>query len=204
MRSLKGSAVACFVWLVFLPAASLSAQACLGYPTPAGQFSINPAITFAENATAFGGTFNANLPTELGFEAGFGVTSVDGADDNGIGFSGRVGYELDTPQLSACPFAGLGYSTVDDLSALSIPIGFGAGTTLPAGDYQFTLSGAPQLMFVRTSVDNGDSETDTDFGLALGATLGTDRYYGGFTLTLSTADGNDTVFGISMGFILGQ
>lgn len=55
-----------------------------------------------------------------------------------------------------------------------------------------------------TSVDNGDSETDTDFGLALGATLGTDRYYGEFTLTLSTADGNDTVSGISMGFILGQ
>lgn len=68
--------------------------------------------------------------------------------------SGRVGYELDTPQLSACPFSGFSYERVSEddvsISALTIPVGFGVGKTLPAGEgYAFTLSGAPQLLYVR-------------------------------------------------------
>lgn len=209
MRSLTFLTVACCAWLVLGSAAPLSAQACLGYPTPAARFSVNPGITFADNATTFGGTVNANLPAPLGVEAGVGVTSYDDIDANGIGFSGRVGYELDTPQLSACPFSGFSYERVSEdgqsASALTIPVGFGVGKTLPAGEgYAFTLSGAPQLLYVRQSVEGFDTESDVEFGAALGAALGTDRIYGGFTLTLTSIDGNETAFGISMGFLLGN
>lgn len=49
-----------------------------------------------------------------------------------------------------------------------------------------------------------DTESDVAFGAALGAALGTDRIYGGFTLTFSTVDDSGTIFGISMGFLLGN
>lgn len=212
MRSLACLTVTACGCLLFGTAAPLAAQACLGYPTPAARFSINPGITFGDNATTFGGTVNANLPTSLGVEAGAGVTSYDDIDSNGFGVSGRVGYELDTPQLSTCPFSGISYSRVSEddvsISGLTVPVGFGVGKTLPAGEnYAFTLSGAPQLLYVRNSAEVGDAEeteSDVEFGAALGATLGTDRIYGGFTLTLTSIDGNETAFGISMGFLLGS
>lgn len=198
MRSLACSTAAFCSLLVLASTAPLTAQACLGYPTPAARFSVNPGITFAEGATTFGGMVNANLRTPLGIEAGIGVTSYDDIDANGFGLSGRVGYELAMPQLSTCPFAGFSYSRVSEdgesASAFTIPVGFGAGKSLPAGEgYAFTLSGAPQLLYVRRSVEGFDSESDVEFGVGLGAALGTDRIYGGFTLTLTSLEGNETV-----------
>ncbi|MQA91227.1 MAG: hypothetical protein GEU90_13505 [Gemmatimonas sp.] len=209
MRSFACLLVACCGWLVLGSAAPLAAQACLGYPTPAARLSVNPAITFADNATTFGGTVNANLPTPLGIEAGVGVTSYDNIDANGFGVSGRAGYELEAFELSACPFSGLSYARVSEdgfsVSALTIPVGFGVGTMVSAGQgLAFTLSAAPQLLYARQSVEGFDSESDVEFGVGLGAALGTERVYGGFALTLTSQDGNETVFGISLGFLLGS
>lgn len=209
MRVVAQRAIMSSLVLTLVAVAPLMAQACIGYPTDRGEMLLNPGITFADNSTSFGALANANLADELALEGGLGITTYDHIDSNGVNFSGRVAYELDMPDASVCPFSGLGYERVSDdgdtYSALLVPVGVGLGKTFPAGtDYTFALSGAPHLLFVRQSESGFDSDTDFEFGLSLTATLGTDRFYGGFALGITTVENSDTSFRIGVGVPFGN
>lgn len=210
------AAISCLA-LTFGAVAPLMAQACIGYPTDRGQMVLNPGITFGDNTTSFGALANANLADELALEGGFGITSYDDRDSNGVDFSGRVAYELnlagDMPDVSVCPYTGLGYARVSDdgatRSGLVLPLGVGVGKTFPAGTgYTFSLSGAPHFLLVRQSSSREGfddvSETDFEFGLSLNATLGTERFYGGFSLGITTVEDSDTSFRVGVGIPFGN
>ena len=182
----------------------VAAQACLGIPD-GSRGAFLGSVQFPENAKTYGvsGIVGAEN-SDLYFGGGFGLTSFDyEGSENLKSFSGTAAVELGSvsPDLSLCPVVGVGYSWVEDLNVLSVPLGVGLGTTVPLGENGsagLTPYAMPQFLWERaTFMDESDSETY--FGVVAGANVNFDRLLIGAFVTKIFEEGADAVFGIQGG-----
>ncbi len=198
---------------------SAGAQVCAGYPTAERQFSIGANAQFVDES---------ELGDILGVEASYnvqgplsvfgGLTVVDGQDviDDVNIYSAGLAYEFVTPRtaeapsISLCPQLSFSYGTIDGLgSGLNVPLGFGFGTTLPAGTgVDISPFVVPQLIFSRFEADEdlgfGDDGTDTstDAGVYGGVNVSFRNFWVGGSITHVLARNSDTQFGIRVGLRL--
>lgn len=202
-----------------LGASDAAAQACMGNPAGMGQAAASGNVAFTDGATSYGASLGANLTGPLAVEVGYALTDYDGVDSNGNTFAGAIGYEVPGPQLSICPSTGLSFSSVSatnelngvegTVSNLAVPLRLGVGKTLSAGgQLEVTPYVAPQFFWARTSYSESQggasvssSETSSEMGADLGLLLGSERIYGGASLSLTTIDNSDPVIGLGLGLL---
>jgi hypothetical protein len=187
---------------------------CLGYPTTGGQYAIAGLVGFEDGATSYGGAVDFDLTGPLAFDFGYTLTTIDGIDDNANTFAGRGSFELALTGASVCPNVGLTYSSfgtdilgVDvDVSAIVVPIGVGLGKSFAASPtLQATLFANPQFFYIREKFEGAgqeDTDTSSEFGADIGATLGTSRFFVGGGVFFTTIEDSDPTFNVRVGIVL--
>jgi hypothetical protein len=183
----------------------LRGQECIGIPTSDGERHLAARVGFSEGANSYGAEFGANLtgPLSVRFRGDF--IDFDDFDDGGWSVSGegaiQAGSALPVP---VCPVFGLSYAGVQDadFNVLTFHAGAGIGGPLSQNTAgSFIVYAVPQLLVNHISVDTDfveDSETETDFGAELGATLAGARVFGTVALFVSTID-DGTSFELGIG-----
>lgn len=201
--------------LVFTASGDALAQVCLGFPTMGGQYAIAGLIGFEDGATSYGAGVDFDLTGPLAFDFGYTLTTIDEIDDNANTFAGRGSWELPFTGASVCPNAGITYSSfgtdilgVDlDVSAIVVPVGVGIGKSFNASPtLKATLFGNPQFFYIREKFEGaGEEETETssEFGADIGATLGTSRFFVGGGIFFTTIEDSDPTFNLRVGVVLG-
>lgn len=187
-----------------------AAQVCVGFPTMDRQFSFGGALGFPDGGKEYGVEVSYNLPGPASVFGGMDIYSPDGdGDSQDVFFAGAAFDLLNVPlgtggnALQVCPTAQVGYSSFDDFSLLSVPIGVGVGTTVAiTPTAQLMPYVVPQLVMSRFSGDDFDSQTEWDFGARAGAVVGFGMFFVGGELERIFVDGADTSFGIRAGIRL--
>jgi hypothetical protein len=213
MRSLV-SLILCLS-AIFALAESGSAQACLGSPALPGQFAIGGQVSFTEGATGYGGGVTANLANPLAIMALVEIVDVDGLEKNITTVGGTVAYELPLAGVSGCPMMGVNYSTFGDtfegiavdVSQVAIPIGFGLGTSLDLQNNMVLIpSGSVHLLYLRNKFSASfagdtfsESDTSTEVGASVGATLGIGQFFGRGAVSFTTIEDSDPVVSLMIG-----
>lgn len=203
-----------------VPSVQLMAQTCFGYPTMDGQYALAGVASFADGSNGYGAALNANVSGPLSLEAGYQYIDIDEVDTNGNSFFGRGAWELPVASVSLCPFAGVGYSDASEdfgeveasVSLLTVPVGIGVGKRFAASPSLFVdLFAQPQFVWMRADFElegNGGGEigvdeSETEFGVSIGANLGTSRFYVGGGVNFTTVEDSDAVFDLRVGIVLG-
>jgi len=204
-----------------LSAQQVFAQACGGTPALEGQNAVDGQVGFTEGAVLYGAGITANLRGPFSIGLGYSIGTYSDIDNVGHGFSGAVGYELPVPNFSICPIVSAGYFQVTEpdiepgidatVSELAGSFGLGLGTRIEAGPNLFvTLTGEPYFMRYRTRVEatqggvsGSITESQNDFGVDLGFSLGTGAFYAGAGVTLTTIENSEPIFSINLGFLIG-
>jgi hypothetical protein len=164
-------------------AASAEAQICAGYPTGDRGMYFGARADFPEDLDSYGVEANYNFSGPLGVYAGLNVISaeeeVEGEDDESEDelFAG-VAFEMANlglmvgPRVSACLVGEVRNISDDDVSYNEFPIGLGIGASLGVPGIPVSGYVQPQLIITRVSVEDLDSETETNFGVKAGANIG--------------------------------
>jgi len=206
--------------LVFATSGSVLAQVCLGYPTMGGQFALAGTIGFAEGSNAYGAALNANFAGPFTAEFGYQYIDIEDVDTNGNNFFGNVGYELNVPSVSLCPFAGVGYADASEeiegfeasASVIQVPVGIGIGKRLQASPTLFVdLFAQPHVLWLRSDfeiegqggIEIGGDESETEAAINLGANIGTSRFFVGGGVQITTIEDSDPTFSLRVGIVLG-
>jgi hypothetical protein len=208
------SAILCFSAFFTLAEAG-SAQACLGSTALPGQFALGGQVSFTDGATGFGGGVMANLASPLAIGASVTITDVDGLDKNVTTVGGNVAYELPLAGVSGCPMVGISYTTFGDtfegidvdVSRIAIPIGFGLGAPVDLQNNMVLIpSGSVHLLYFRDKASASfggetysESDTSTEAGASIGATLGIGQFFGRGDVSFTTIEGSDPVVSITIG-----
>lgn len=200
-------------------AGSLAAQACLGSPAAPGQIAVQGTAAFTDGQKRFGAGTQANLEGPLSVGGRYALVTLDDVDTNGHSFGATAAYELPGFGLSLCPYVGFDYLTMSEselgasarASILEVPAGFALGTSFLAGDgLTVTPFAAPHVLLMRYSTsisglgeefDESFSDTETELGAALGASVGLEQLYLTGNVSFNTLDGSDPVFGVGLGFL---
>lgn len=192
---------------VLLPA-SLEAQSCLGIPQGTGT-AIAAGVSFPTDAKSYHLQGVTTAGTALFLGAGAGITSYDSDFldvENETNLGAKVAFEIPALRQTAsvCPQVGANYSFVENVNLLSIPVGFGVGTTLPLGEggaSTLTPYVTPEFIWSRLSVDGVDeTESDTYFAVTAGATLGFGQFLIGANVGKVFEEDTDAIFGVQAGF----
>jgi hypothetical protein len=206
--------------LVAAPAV-VSAQACLGVPSGAGQTTLSGSVGFPESAKTYGVTASHNFEGPVSVFGNYALTVPDTDLLKNVNtFGGGVAADLASVSkslpagLSACPTVSLQHLSTElsifgetlKISNLSVPVGLGLGTTLPLGEGATTLTpyAIPQFIFSRSTakVDGeSESESDTYFGLSAGATLGFGSVFVGGGVAKLFEDESKAVFQVGVGLV---
>jgi len=184
---------------------ALLGQECIGIPTADGEKHLAARIGFSEGANSYGGEFGANLAGPLAVRFRGDFIDFDDFEDSGwsVGGEGVIETSGALP-VPICPVIGLAYAGVQDadFSLLTFHAGAGIGGPISQNTAgSFIVYAVPQLLVNHVSVDTGfaeDSETETDFGAELGATLAGAQVFGTVALFVSTID-DGTSFEIGVG-----
>lgn len=196
------------------------AQACQGVPTAEGQVAVTAGAGFTDGAKDFGGAMHGNLRGPLAISGGYSLVTYDGVDEKGHVFGGHVSYEIPNIGMSACPTVGASYGRTtardpyyDDtlkLSTLTFPLGIGIGGTLVASEnVTLTPYATPSLLVQRHSASvtlegigsESASESEVEFGMGVGATLGLQQLLLSGGVGFDTADETDSTFSFSVGMM---
>lgn len=190
-------------------AGTAQAQVCAGFPSSDRGFYFGARADFPEDGDSYGVEANYNVAGPLGVYGGLNVLSGEGDDDESINqYVGGVALEAPSigmmvgPRVSACGVGEVRYISRDGFSLTEIPIGLGLGASLgvpgiPASGYV-----QPQVVFSRFKVEDLDSDTETDFGIKAGATLGFGLVTVGGEVRHVFRDEADPQFGIRVGIAL--
>lgn len=217
MQKLSVSGFLAIALMLAGPAPAL-AQACVGMPIGSGQSAVALNFAFPVEATTFGASGRMRTAGPISVGASYSLTSFKGANPNAHTFGADVAYDLPVAGASICPVAGLNYSRVSgdvdlfDLnfsiseSFLSIPVGVGLGLSVPAGpNAEFVPFAMPHLLWTRAKVSfDGDSlsDSDTSFGVKLGATYRIQQVMFNAGVTLTSVENSKALFGLGLGFAL--
>lgn len=137
----------------------------------------------AGGGTGYGVTGRAGLGL-------FGVTAMlssynpDGPGDSDLSVGGTLNYRVfggPLVPLAVTLQGGIGYAKPDagllpgdaDISQLRFPVGVGFALTIPNPILAIKPWLAPRIDIVRTSIEDGDTETSSEFGLSGGIELNT-------------------------------
>lgn len=212
-KSAIAVAAAALMGAIFLSSPrDVLAQACTGVLTNNGQYAVAGGLGFEDGSKSFGLEGMANLAGPFTVGASYSLTTFDDADPNGNTFGASAAYDmpLTGTALSACPTTGIEYMRVSDegsaVSLLTIPVGIALGTTLEgANGFTFVPYAVPQFMYLRTSIsgDGFEDVTDstTEFGTELGTAFAGDKYYAALSALITTVEGSDPSFAITVGVI---
>jgi hypothetical protein len=203
-------------------AAPANAQICAGYPTGDRGMYFGGRADFPENFNSYGVEANYNFSGPLGVYGGLNVLSSDDEepgdeDDNEDELYAGVAFEAASlglmigPRVSACVVGEVRNISDDDVSYTEFPIGVGIGASLGVPGVPVSGYVQPQVVITRISVDDLDDETETNFGIKAGATLGLGMFtVGGEVRQLFIDEDedligvirNETTFGIRVGIRL--
>ena len=191
-----------------------------GHQPTDGQWGIRGSLGLAAGAKSYGAEVNVDLVGPLSIGAGYTMVDLDNTSTNGNSFGGGVAFELAVPNISMCPTARVVYNRVHEeafgaqvtVNQVVVPIGFGVGMVFPAGSsFNVVLFGEPQFLYIRSSVDASSglgsisgSETDNQFGADLGIRLSGSAFFAGASVSLSTIEDSDPVFGFTLGVLVGK
>lgn len=189
-------------------AGTASAQICAGFPTMDGQASLAAVVNFPEDLDEFGVEGSYNLAGPLALNAGY--LRTDAGDATANSFTGGASFDITSmvgPQpasISLCPVASFTYTNFgDDLSAYTVPVGLGFGTSLPIGaTSQLQPYVIPQLVLGRLNLGGESSDWENDFGLRGGANVTFGQFFVGAEVNTLFVDGSDAVFGVKGGIRL--
>jgi hypothetical protein len=200
-------------WILLAAAATAAtlagqarAQACNGFPTAPGQYSVAAVANFPSGIDEFGVEASYHF-------AGPGAVNGGWLHDSGFGDTldrFRIGgsWELaplslggGTP-VSICPVASLDFASKDGVDEAVVPLGVGFGISVPVSpDRRAMLQPyvVPAVVIDRVS-GGGESVTDTHFGLRGGTTLSFGSFYVAGEVNKVFVSGADPVFGVKVGF----
>jgi hypothetical protein len=199
-----------------LVASEAHAQACTGVPTRDSQLALMGDLSLTDGATGYGASASKNFMGPWTFGAGYTLTSYDGDGPNGNGIDANAAYEVKLrklPRMSVCPTAGVAYGWVSEggekVSSTIIPVGVGLGQKVVDGsNIDMMVYGVPQFMHIRTHMESealgiDASSSDNAFGGTLGARFASAQFFGGASVSFTTLEGSDAVFGLTLGWIVG-
>lgn len=210
---MKKNLVSFSVALVAAAAATAPAlaQTCAGYPTGMMGLYFGGRADFPEGASSYGAEAAFNAPGPLGVHGGVNVISPDGEDDSRDFFFGGASLDIASistpivgPSVSVCPVVEAHFSSGDDVSTLDVPVGLGVGASLGIPGIAAHAYAQPRAIFSRISSDNPllDDDSETNFGLKLGGSLGLGLITVGAELNHVFRDEADPTFGIRAGIRL--
>lgn len=195
-------------------AGQAAGQACFGNAAANGQAFVQGGADFTEGAWGVGGSVGGNLQGPVSLSAGFSHLMFDNSDAAMSSVGASAGVELEGLDLSVCPAASLNYqwlSSEGELAGLDVDgVVFGGGLALgkalPAGDaLSLTPHASATVMHTRASASfGGISGTDSEtFGSFSGGVLiGGSSVYFGPSVSITTLEGSDPVFGAALGLVL--
>lgn len=163
-------------------ASTAQAQICAGYPTGDRGMYFGGRADFPEDLDSYGVEANYNFSGPLGVYGGLNVISaedeVDEDDDSEDELFAGVAFEFANlglmigPRVSSCLVGEVRNISDDDVSYNEFPIGLGIGASLGVPGIPVSGYVQPQLIITRVSVEDLDSETETNFGVKAGANIG--------------------------------
>ena len=195
------------ILLVAAAPSSLAAQACTGNHAVHGQGFIDASVSFTEGATGFGGSVGGFTNGPIFVAGSYTRLDFDNSDLAANGISAAFGAELAGPEVSVCPAFSVGYGWFSNVpfgidinewdfsGGLLIGKSFGESTL-------FTPHASAAVIHVRITASlDGESDTESDTGgiFAAGFSLGTNDFYGGPSVSITTFAGSDPVFSITAG-----
>ena len=186
--------------------AQLAAQACAGSHATHGQGEFGAEVAFTDGAVGYGLSGRGFTRGPLFVAGGYSRVDYDNTDVDGNELGATLGAELATSSpLSLCPAASFGYSWFaglpegTGLDGISLGGGLGVGRTM-GDELLFTPYGSAAVVYTRATFSfAGESNSDSDtYGqFAAGFSLGSTRFYGGPSVSITTLEGSDPVFGLS-------
>lgn len=199
-----------------LVASEANAQACTGVPTRDSQLALMGDLSLTEGATGYGASVSKNFMGPWTFGGGYTFTSYEGPGPNGNGIDANAAYELKLrklPRMSVCPTASVAYGWVSEagekVSSTIIPIGIGLGQNVVDGrNFDMMVYGVPAFMHIRTHMESealgiDASDSENAFGGTFGGRFASRQFFGGASVSFTTLDGSDPVFGLTLGWIVG-
>ena len=191
-----------------------AAQACFANLASNGQGFVQARTGFTEGAWSLGGSAGGNLHGPVSLSAGFSHLMFDNSDAAMSSVGAGAGIELSGMNFSLCPAATISYEWLSsegelaglDLDGVVFGGGLAFGKSLRAGD---ALSIVPHasatVMHSRASASfAGVSGTGSEtFGAFDGGLLiGGSSVYFGPSVSITTLEGSDPVFGVALGLVL--
>jgi hypothetical protein len=192
--------------LAALPAAA-AAQACNGFPTAPGQYSVAGVVNFPSGYNEFGVEASYHFAGPGAVNGGILHDSGDGDSLDHLRIGGSwdlapVNVGMSHP-ISVCPTAMVDYASKGGVSQTTVPLGVGFGLTLPMGAdprSQIMPYVVPAAVIDHIGGDLG-SDTRTNFGLRGGALVTFGSFYVGGEVSKVFGDlAPDALFGVKVGF----
>ena len=198
------SRIHCIALTALLAApAALEAQACQGSPAPRGSAIVTGEVSFPEGATTYAGRLGGYFDAPV-FASGFyAYTDVDDTEESLRTVGGEIGGELLTSDgVSLCATGGFAHSWVPDVDVdgQTWTADASVGRSFPAGELLVTPHGAVGVVHQTASVGPFDA-SDTAASFAGGVTVGSRRVFVGGSVSYTTFDEADPVFGVGLGVI---
>lgn len=131
-------------------------------------------VGFPNEAAGKGKAFGASGAIglgPLGFTATVASYNPQGDGDNISSVGGTANLKVfggPLVPLSVTLQAGAGYAKVGDVKNLHVPVGVGFALSIPNPALAIRPWIAPRVDFNRVSIDGGDSDTETNFGISAG------------------------------------
>lgn len=193
--------------LVAAAPSSLVAQACTGNHAAHGQGRLGAGVSFTEGATGYGvsGGGFTNGPIFVG--AGYSRLNFDNSDLAASSLSVAIGAEVSGPEFSLCPVVAFGFAWFSnvpfdvDLNSIELDGGLLIGKSF-GEKLLVTPHASATVIHIRAtaSLEGVDvTESDTGAGFGAGFTLGSNQFYGGPSIFITTFEGSDPVFSIGVG-----
>lgn len=205
-----GAAIAA---LTLLPSEAW-AQACLANVAGGGQGHAAAGTAFTDGAWGLGGTVGFNAPGPVGVQGNYTRTMYDESDVGANSLGAEAGLELLALPVSLCPTAGVTYTWVTGIDEFDASVdgwAFGGGLSFghtirnPSG-VGFTPHLSASVVHDRVSASEGQlsvTVSETYGAFSGGMLLSSGSLYGGPAVSLSTLEGSDPVFSVSLGVVFG-
>jgi hypothetical protein len=182
------------------------AQACNGFPTGPGQYSVAGVANFPSGFDEYGVEASYHFANPAAVNGGWLHDSGGGETLDHF----RIGASWDLAPLnlgggtpiSVCPVASLDYASKNGASESVVPLGVGLAISVPVSADRSTLLQpyvVPAAVIDHVS-GGGLSDTQTNFGLRGGATLSFGSFYVAGEVNKVFVTDSRAVFGVKVGF----
>ncbi len=168
-------------------------------PLRGGQLEFGGYVTIEDEIDLFG-VFRQGLGQDLDYGLRAGYTDAGGG---GLHIGGDLRFGLADPTedlpLGFGLVGGLQVTLADDANLISVPFGVSIGAEVGSPERKVTLFGLPRLEVDRVDPDVGESDTDLEFAVELGAKVElTNQIRLGADLTISSHDDDNVSLALGL------